>query len=147
VTAGLELPGTRERSRRGPVRHHGPGPAVAGWLDPRGRTLSGRAFALNRLTGLALVVYLYLHLGVLSILLFGDSGWSTLLSVVTSAVFLGADVVLIAVLLFHALNGIRVGLIGSGLAIERQRALLRWAVALGGVALAAAALHIVGSAI
>ncbi len=147
MTAGVELPGARERARRGPVRHHGPGPAPAGWLDPRGRTLSGRAFALNRLTGLALVVYLYLHLGVLSILLGGESGWSSLLSVVTSAVFLGADVVLIAVLLFHALNGVRVGLIGSGVAVGHERRMLWWAVAVGGIALAAALLHIVGSAI
>lgn len=146
MSAGVELPGSRERRARGPVRHHGPGPAPAGWLDPRGRTLGGRAFALNRLTGLALVVYLYLHLGVLSILLGGASGWSSLLSVVTSAVFLGADVLLIAVLAFHALNGVRVGLIGSGLAVGRQRALLWAAFAAGGIAVVAAAVHIIRSA-
>lgn len=116
-----------------------------GWLDPRGRTLGGRAFALNRLTGLALVVYLYLHLGVLSILLGGASAWSSLLAVVTSTVFLGADVLLIGVLLFHALNGVRVGLIGSGLALAHQRALLRAVAVVGAVAVAAAAVHIVGS--
>ena len=146
MRAGVELAGADERRPRGVVRHHGPGAAPGGWLDPRGRTLGGRAFTLNRLTGVALVVYLYLHLAVLSILLGGASGWSSLLSVVSSAAFLGADVVLIAVLLFHALNGIRVSLIGSGLAVGRQRAMLWWALAVGGIALAAAAAHIVGSA-
>ena len=146
MNAGVELPGADERTTRGLVRHHGPGPAPVGWLDPRGRTLGGRAFALNRLTGVALVVYLYLHLGVLSILLGGASSWNSLLDVVTNAVFLGADVLLIAVLLFHALNGVRVGLIGSGLAVGRQRTLLWWAVAVGAVAVVAAAAHIIWSA-
>jgi succinate dehydrogenase / fumarate reductase cytochrome b subunit len=147
VRAGVELPGADERRTRGIVRHHGPGPAATGWLDPRGRTLGGRAFALNRLTGIALVVYLYLHLGVLSILLVGASGWSSLLSIVTSAAFLGADVVLIAVLLFHALNGVRVGLIGSGVAVARQRLMLWVAVAVGAVALAVATVHILGGVV
>jgi succinate dehydrogenase cytochrome b subunit len=146
VRAVVELPGGEERRTRGVVRHHGPGPGVGGWLDPRGRTLGGRAFALNRLTGVALLVYLYLHLGVLSVLLAGDSAWGSLLAVVTSEVFLGADVLLIGVLLFHALNGIRVGLIGSGIAVRHQRALLWWAIAVGGIAMAVAAAHIVGSA-
>jgi len=146
MSTDLELPGADERHRRGPVRHHGPGPAPAGWLDPRGRTLGGRAFALNRLTGLGLVVYLYLHLGVLSILLGGASAWNSLLAVVTSLLFLSVDVLLVFVLLFHALNGVRVALIGSGLAVGHQRALLWSATAIGGAALAAAAIHILGSA-
>jgi succinate dehydrogenase cytochrome b subunit len=140
-----ELPGAKERAAPGPVLHKGIGPAPSGWLDPRGRALGGRAFALNRVTGVALIFYVYLHLGVLSILLFGASAWDDLLGIATNAAFLTLDVVLLAGLLFHGLNGIRVGLVGSGVAPERQRALF-WAVAaVGAVVLAYGAFHVVGA--
>ncbi len=143
--AGTDLPGAAQRAGRGPVRHHGPGPAPSGWLDPRGRTLGGRAFALNRLTGLGLIAYLYLHLCVLSLLLGGTSTWGSLLRIVTNVAFLGMDVVLFFVLLFHSLNGIRVALIGSGLAVAHQRMLFWAAAAVGMTALTAIAIHILGS--
>ena len=144
-TGVTELPGASERAAPGPVPHKGIGPAPSGWLDPRGRSLGGRAFALNRVTGLALVLYLYLHLGVLSILLFGASAWDDLLGVATSTAFLGLDVVLLFGLLFHGLNGIRVGLVGSGVAPDRQRALFWAGAAVGAVVLAYGALHVFGA--
>ena len=49
--------------------------AVVPWLDPRGRRLGGWAFVVNRLSGLGLVAYLYLHLVVLSLLAGGPGGW------------------------------------------------------------------------
>src|SRR5712691_7640857 len=62
-------PGRDERRVRGPVQRKGFGLAPTGWVDPRGRTLGAWAFAANRITGLGLVFYLYLHLGVLTTLL------------------------------------------------------------------------------
>jgi succinate dehydrogenase / fumarate reductase cytochrome b subunit len=141
-----ELPGTTERAQRGPVHHKGPGPAASGWLDPRGRALGGRAFALHRLTGLALVVYLYVHLGVLSMLLIGASAWSDFLSVVSAKSFLAFDVVLLLGLVFHALNGIRVALVGSGFAVKRQRALFWAAIAVGTPIVVYGAIHVIGGA-
>jgi succinate dehydrogenase / fumarate reductase cytochrome b subunit len=140
------LPGGAERAERGPVRRKGAGPAFTGWVDPRGRSLEGRAFALNRIAGIGLVVYLYLHLGVLSILLAGASAWSDVLQVATSRTFLVFDVILFFGLLFHGLNGLRVGFVGSGYLVRRQRALLWAAMALVAVALAYGIFHIVGGA-
>jgi succinate dehydrogenase / fumarate reductase cytochrome b subunit len=140
------LPGAAERAQRGPVRRKGAGPAVTGWFDPRGRRLEGRAFALNRIAGIGLVVYLYLHLGILSILLAGASAWSDLLQVATSRTFLVFDVILLFGLLFHGLNGIRVGLVGSGVMTRRQRGLLWGAMGLVTVAIAYGIVHIVGGA-
>lgn len=136
------LPGTRERERRGPVRHKGPGPAPVAWVTPRGRGLGGRAFAVHRLTGAALVIYLYVHLGVLTMLWGGASSWGSFISVASSATFLGFDVVLVFLLLFHALNGVRVALVASGVLAVRQRPLFWGAMAIGAVALAYAAFHI-----
>jgi succinate dehydrogenase / fumarate reductase cytochrome b subunit len=100
--------------------------------------------ALHRITGLVILVYLYLHLGVLSMLLIGSSAWSSFLSLVTAKSFLALEVVLIAAVLFHGLNGIRVAFVGSGIAVSRERALFWAGTAIGTVAVIFAALHILG---
>jgi succinate dehydrogenase / fumarate reductase, cytochrome b subunit len=140
-----EPPGAAEREFPGPVHHKGPGPAESGWLDPRGRGHGGRAMALHRLTGVVIVFYLYVHLGVLSMLLIGRSAWSSFLSLVTAKEFLAFEVVLIGAVLFHGLNGIRVALVGSGIAVSRERAMLWAAAAVGTVVLVFAGLHILGA--
>ena len=45
------------------------------WFDVRQRKLGMWAYALNRIAGIGLVVYLYLHLVVLSLLLRGPGSW------------------------------------------------------------------------
>jgi succinate dehydrogenase cytochrome b subunit len=140
-----ELPGVAERALPGPVHHKGPGPAASGWLDPRCRGHGGRALTLHRLTGLVIVVYLYLHLGVLSMLLIGRSAWSSFLGLVTAKGFLALEAVLIGAVLFHGLNGIRVALVGSGIAVTRERAMLWAAAAIATAGLILAALHILGA--
>jgi succinate dehydrogenase / fumarate reductase cytochrome b subunit len=140
-----ELPGTAERALSGPIHHKGPGPAESGWLEPRGRGHGGRALALHRVTGLVIVVYLYLHLGVLSMLLVGRSSWGSFLSLVTAKGFLALEVVLIGTVLFHGLNGIRVALVGSGIAVKHERTMLWAAGAVGTAGVIFAALHILGA--
>ena len=140
-----ELPGAAERALLGPIHHKGPGPAATGWIDPRRRRHGGRALALHRLTGMVIVLYLYLHLGVLSMLLIGRSAWSSFLSLVTAKSFLALEAVLIAAVLFHGLNGIRVALVGSGIAVSRERALFWTATTIAAVASILAALHMLGA--
>lgn len=134
-----------ERDRPGPVHHKGAGPPPGGWLDPRGRELGGRAFALHRLTGVVLVGYLYVHLGVLSMLLIGSSSWNGFLGVVTAKGFLAFEALLILAVIFHGLNGLRVALVGSGVMVSRQRALFWIAVALGVAAITGTVLHLFGA--
>ena len=110
---------TREHPAARPVRRRG----VAGWFDPRGRRLGGWAFALNRITGIGLVFYLYLHLVILSRLAAGPGAWDSFIDLVLNPVFLALDVLLIAGMLIHGLKGIRVALVGYGFVTDRQRAL------------------------
>lgn len=131
------------RRSRGPVQRKGPG-AVA-WFDIRGRSTGHLAFSLNRLTGVGLVFYLYLHLGVLSMLLWGASAWSSFLRVATLPLFLGLDVLLIFGLLTHGLNGLRVALVGSGIAPDHQKALYWALMVFGFILLVGATTHIAGS--
>jgi succinate dehydrogenase / fumarate reductase cytochrome b subunit len=139
-------PGADAREERGPVQRKGVGPGPVGWLDPRGRMLGHVAFVANRVTGLGLVFYLYLHLAVLSMLLRGADAWSSFLRLATTTVFLLLDVLLLFGILYHGLNGIRVALIGTGLAPNAQKALWIAGGVIGTLLLLAGALHILGSA-
>ena len=112
------------------------------WLDPRGRHLGTWAFVANRLTGLGLVDYLYLHLVILSTLLRGPQAWGGLVELFRHPLFLAFDVLLVLGLAFHGLNGLRVALVGSGLLVDRQRALLVAAGILVGLVTLVAAVRI-----
>lgn len=136
------MPGAEERRARGPVLRKGLGPGPVGWLDPRGRSLGHVAFVGNRVTGLGLVFYLYLHLGVLSMLLLGERAWNDFLGLATTTVFLLLDVLLLFGLLYHGLNGLRVALVGMGYVPNLQRALWWAGTVIGTLVLLAGALHI-----
>ncbi len=97
---------------------------VAGWTDVRGRRLGGWAFILNRVSGLGVLFYLYLHLVVLSQLAIGPSQWNAFVDFFLSPIFLIMDVLLLAGLLLHGLNGLRVALVGFGFVVSKQKALL-----------------------
>lgn len=98
-------------------------PLIA-WFDVRRKSFTSWAFAINRLTGIGLTVYLYLHLIVLNTLRQGESGWNDFLEIAKSTPFLLLDVILLFGVLYHSLNGIRVGMVGSGIGVKRQSVLL-----------------------
>jgi succinate dehydrogenase / fumarate reductase cytochrome b subunit len=112
------------------------------WFDVRKRSVSSWAFALNRLTGLGLTLYLFLHLIVLSTLLRGEAGWDAFIRLARSPYFLAMDVVLIFGMLFHGLNGIRVTLVGMGISARTQRTLLWVLILICAIVLAAAAIRV-----
>ena len=145
TTTSEGIPGLAERAQRGPVLRKGIGVAPSSWFDPRGRAIGSWAFAANRITGLGLVFYLYLHLGVLSILLVGKSAWNDFVELATNIVFLGLDVLLLFGVLFHGLNGVRVALVGTGVVPDKQKALFWAFTVIGTLTLAYGAFHILGS--
>ncbi|GAB4573819.1 MAG: succinate dehydrogenase subunit C [Anaerolineae bacterium] len=101
------------------------------WFDVRNRGVGSWAFALNRLTGLGLTFYLFLHLVVLSTLLQGEAGWDQFVAFARSPLILFMDVVLFFGFLFHGLNGIRVALVGMGIGIKQERQLFWGLMAVG----------------
>ena len=102
------------------------------------------AYALNRITGIGLVVYLYLHLGVLSLLSRGPSSWDSFVSLARSPYFLTLDVILLAGILIHGLNGLRIALTGFNVGVKKQKVLFSALILVAVVALSAAALKIFG---
>lgn len=122
-----------------PTRRH-----VERWFVPLGRGIGMWAYVLNRVAGLGLVVYLYLHLGILSLLSGGAGSWNSFVAVAKSPLVLALDVLLIAGALVHGLNGLRLGLVGFGFMVRLQRPLLVGLMAVALVALVASALKIYG---
>jgi succinate dehydrogenase / fumarate reductase cytochrome b subunit len=128
------------RPRTAPAQRRG----VVGWFDPRGRRLGGLAFIVNRLSGLGLVLYLYMHLMILSLLVQGPGAWDTFVDIALSPPVLVFDVVLLVGMLIHGLNGIRVGLVGLGLVASRQKALFIAAMVIAAFVTFVGALRIFG---
>jgi succinate dehydrogenase / fumarate reductase cytochrome b subunit len=97
------------------------GKILRDWFNPFRGGPGMWAFVLNRITGIGLVVYLGLHLVVLSTLFRGESGWNSFVTLAHSPAFLLLDVVLMAGILIHGLNGIRVALVGMGFGTKSQK--------------------------
>lgn len=93
------------------------------WFDFRSWRLGMLAYILNRVTAIGLVVYLYLHLAVLFLLAQGPSGWDPFIQIARTPWFLMLDVILLAGLLIHGLNGLRVALTGFGYGVRSQKTL------------------------
>ena len=102
------------------------------------------AYSLNRIAGIGLVVYLYLHLVVLSTLLHGPGSWDAFVSLARQPYFLLLDVILLAGILIHGLNGLRVALMGFDVGVKKQKALFSALMLVAVVALGVAALKIFG---
>ena len=96
--------------------------ALRAWFDPRGRGLGFIAFALQRITGLGLVLYLLLHMVILSTLLEGEAAWDQFVAIAKSPAMLLLDLLLIAGILIHGLNGLRVSIVGLGFGVKKHKA-------------------------
>ena len=118
-------------------------PRAGRWFDIRHRKMGMWAYALNRITGIGLVVYLYLHLVVLSTLSRGTGAWDAFVSLARQPYFLVLDVILLAGILIHGLNGLRIAH-ASFIETRTQKALFGALMLLALVALSAAALKIFG---
>ncbi len=95
--------------------------ALRRWFDPRGRNVGLVAFILFRISGLGLTFYLFAHFVALSNLISGPQAWESFLRLAHTPVFLLFDIILIAGILVHGLNGLRVALIGLGIGTRQEK--------------------------
>ncbi len=79
------------------------------------------AWILHRITGLALVGYLLLHICVISSALYGSGSFDVVLGVLQTPFFLVLDLGLLAAVLYHGLNGVRILLFDIGVGVRRQK--------------------------
>jgi len=97
------------------------------WVVPIRRTGGTWAFVLNRWSGVLLAIYLYVHLGILTLIAADPTAYDRFLVLARSPLGLAFDVVLILLVLFHALNGLRIIYATLAGHIEQHRAQF-WAV-------------------
>lgn len=91
------------------------------WFDPRWREVGTWAFILNRLSGIGLTVYLFLHLAVLGTLARGPDAYDSFISLAKSPLFMLGELLVITGGLYHGLNGLRVALTSFGVGVAHQR--------------------------
>lgn len=100
------------------------------WFNLKGKRVGFWAYVVMRLSAGGLVVYLFLHLVILSQLAVGPTAWDSFVALAKSPAFLLLDIILIIGILAHGLNGLRLSLIGFGLGVPRHKLMLWLAVIL-----------------
>lgn len=93
------------------------------------------AWVGHRLTGIALVVYIFLHLSFISTASFGEDGASfdDLMATTSQPLFVAMDFLLVIVVIYHAMNGLRVVLFDLGVGIRHQKLVFWIVMAIAGV--------------
>lgn len=86
------------------------------------------AWILHRITGLALIGYLFIHIYSLSPLTQGREAFNTAVSKYTTPFFMVLEWFLFAFVLFHSLNGVRIVLVdwADGARYHRQLYWISW---------------------
>ena len=89
------------------------------------------AWILHRLTGLGLTLYLYVHIVALTGLLRGEATFNEEMAFFRTPVFLFFEWALGALVMFHALNGVRIALIDLGNGARYHKQVLAFVYVLG----------------
>ncbi len=105
-----------------PQRSYGNRQGIIGWVDSRHLNLERYFYSMHRLCGLALVGYLFIHVYDTATRLQGPAAWNAFLLTIYNPLIYAGEWLLVAVVAFHGLNGIRLILAEVGLSIgEPQR--------------------------
>jgi succinate dehydrogenase / fumarate reductase cytochrome b subunit len=97
------------------------------------------AWVGHRLTGLALVAYVFMHLSFLTTASLSEGGadFDKLMATTSQPLFVAMDFMLVIIVIYHAMNGFRIMLFDLGVGIRRQK-LVFW------ICMAVSAVLIVG---
>lgn len=88
------------------------------------------AWSIQRLTGILLLVYLFLHVHTVSKLSQGPAAFNEAMAMFANPFFKLLEIALLAVVVLHAANGIRITLVDLGMGVGRQRHLF-WLLTVG----------------
>ncbi|MGB9729101.1 MAG: hypothetical protein ACP5GU_02405 [Thermoprotei archaeon] len=89
------------------------------WLSPFKFNFERWMYTMHRVTGVILVVYLYMHIYVTSIRLWGGTAWTGLMSTFENPINYTGEIIVIASLALHGANGIRLILAELGYTIGK----------------------------
>jgi len=103
------------------------------------------AWFTHRLTGVALTLYIFLHLYVLSNLR-DPASYEALMRMTRTPLVKLMEAGLLALVISHGLNGLRLTLLDTGVPTKAQKILFWTAFAVGAVIFVAGAAHMIGGA-
>jgi succinate dehydrogenase / fumarate reductase cytochrome b subunit len=86
-----------------------------------GRGLGAWAFWLHRLSGLLLVFYLLLHILVISTAVSGKADFNAAMGFLKAPIFVALEMGLVAAVLVHGFNGVRIVLFDLGIGVKKQK--------------------------
>jgi len=92
---------------------------LAGWLAGGRWGFERYLYILHRLTGLGLLAYFVLHIGVTASRALGEQAWASTMGRVSGPFFRVGEFLVFAAFAFHALNGVRLALVELGFAIGK----------------------------
>lgn len=93
------------------------------WFDPRSRGEGTFAFIMNRVSGIGLTIYLFLHLVVLSTLARGPQAYDQFIALVKNPLLIAMEFLVVAGVLLHGFNGLRIAITSFGIANRYQKQL------------------------
>lgn len=85
------------------------------------------AHVFHRVSGIALVVYLSMHIWVIHYLQKGEGAYDRLMETLSSPPFRVGEALLLSAVLYHGLNGLRLAVMDAGVGMRAHRATY-WAV-------------------
>ncbi|MFQ5838501.1 MAG: succinate dehydrogenase, cytochrome b556 subunit [Thermoplasmata archaeon] len=91
------------------------------------------AYAMHRMTGVLLTIYLFIHISTMSMARFQGQTFEEFMATFRQPLFLIVDWFIFLGVLIHGLNGIRITLFDLGIGIRRQATVFWGLMALGGV--------------
>jgi succinate dehydrogenase / fumarate reductase cytochrome b subunit len=89
------------------------------------------AFWLHRLTGLAIIFYLLMHILVIGSVVGGKENFDAAMKFLKAPIFILLEMGLLATIIIHGLNGIRIVLFDVGIGVKHQKEIFLAMMALG----------------
>ena len=90
-----------------------------GWLSSGKRGLEGYLYLLHRITGIALLAFLVLHVFVTSSRLFGEQAWAGAMAMTHAPFIKLLEYGVFVAFVVHALNGVRLIAVELGFVVGR----------------------------
>lgn len=92
---------------------------IRGWIYAGKYGIERYAYILHRITGLALILYLILHIFVTGKRIEGTDAWKSTMGLLHNPLFKFFEFLLLVAFIFHAINGFRLILIEFGFFIGK----------------------------
>lgn len=90
-------------------------------INPAHYAIGMWAWALHRATGIVIALYSLAHISVLSTVLFGSGAFDSVMRFLSQPLMLWLELGLLAAIILHGLNGIRIILFDFGIGVRHQK--------------------------